>query len=106
MVMAEYQDYEKWYHSKRWERKAKHQLWTQPLCAMCLKSNTMTAARVADHVVPHRGDVVSFWIGKLQSLCTHCHNKTKRNLEVKGYTDEIGTDGWPTHPNHPANRAK
>lgn len=102
--MSEYDVYKKWYHTKRWERRAKLQLRHEPLCSMCLRLNILTAARVADHVVPHRGDSVLFWMGQLQSLCHNHHNKSKRTLEDKGYVDDIGADGWPIHPNHPANR--
>lgn len=92
-----------WYSSKRWQLRRLQQLQHDPLCAMCLKDNQVTAATVADHVVPHRGDPTLFWQGELQSLCSHHHNSHKQQLETKGYTNEIGLDGWPTHPNHPAN---
>jgi 5-methylcytosine-specific restriction enzyme A len=71
---------------------------------MCLRLNVLNPARVADHIVPHKGNEVLFWTGQLQSLCHHHHNTSKRTLETKGYVDDIGADGWPTHPNHPANR--
>lgn len=42
------------------------------------------AATVADHVVPHRGDVAAFWAGELQSLCTPCHSQAKQAEERSG----------------------
>jgi hypothetical protein len=32
------------------------------------------------------------------------HNSAKRFEEIRGYTKEIGVDGWPLDPKHPANR--
>jgi 5-methylcytosine-specific restriction enzyme A len=94
----------KFYNSKRWKHRRKQQLQAHPLCVLCLQGGRITAATVADHVIPHRGNAELFYHGDLQSLCDHCHNKTKKDLETIGYTRTIGLDGWPTHPNHPANR--
>jgi 5-methylcytosine-specific restriction enzyme A len=63
----------------------------------------VVAAQVADHIVPHRGDSQLFWLGDLQSLCWSHHSGSKQVEERRGYRDEIGSDGWPTDPRHPAN---
>jgi len=65
----------------------------------------VTPATIADHVEPHKGDVIKFWFGALQSLCKQCHDSPKRNVELHGYHDAIGDDGWPLDPKHPANQA-
>lgn len=62
-----------------------------------------TAATIADHVTSHEGDWNAFITGELQSLCEPCHNSRKRLLDVDGYSSNIGADGWPTDPRHPAN---
>jgi hypothetical protein len=55
-----------------------------PLCAMCLTEGRTTAATVADHVTPHRGDPELFWHGDLQSLCAACHSLFKQSEERGG----------------------
>jgi 5-methylcytosine-specific restriction endonuclease McrA len=90
----------------RWRRVAKHQLREHPLCAFCLKRGTVTAASVADHIEPHKGDQDLFWNGALQSLCKLCHDSAKAQQEKRGYCTDIGVDGWPIDPLHPANSHK
>jgi hypothetical protein len=70
---------------------------------MCLERKVVAPATVADHVTPHNGDHQLFYFGELQSLCAHCHNHRKKRLETHGYLLDIGTDGWPIDPRHPAN---
>jgi 5-methylcytosine-specific restriction enzyme A len=96
----------KLYNSKRWKHKRQYQLKQYPLCAMCLGEGRVAAATVVDHIVPHRGNSDLFYNGALQSLCERHHNSTKQQVETLGYSKDIGLDGWPTHPNHPANRSK
>jgi 5-methylcytosine-specific restriction protein A len=101
-----------WYNLARW--KGKHgrraqQLSAEPLCRMCAKAGRTTAATVADHIVPHKGDPKLFWEGKLQSLCDadpwRCHSSRKQQQEAVGFTNDVGEDGMPTDPMHPWNRA-
>ena len=57
-----------------------------------------------DHIVPHRGDHKCFWDRKnWQALCRSCHDGAKRSEERRGYSTDIGADGWPVDPRHPAN---
>jgi 5-methylcytosine-specific restriction endonuclease McrA len=93
-----------WYGTSRWKKRRAAQLRDHPLCAMCLEKGIVTAATVADHVEPHRGDQFSFWFGVLQSLCAHHHNSAKQEKELRGYSTEIGVDGWPVDKDHPANK--
>jgi 5-methylcytosine-specific restriction protein A len=92
------------YNSRRWQRRARTQLAAEPLCALCAERGLVVPATVADHVEPHGGDVNRFWLGKLQSLCASCHSRDKRQEERKGFRPDIGLDGWPIDPRHPANR--
>jgi 5-methylcytosine-specific restriction protein A len=88
------------YHTARWLNRARLQLRQQPLCRMCLAQGVVEAASVADHIIPHRGDEKLFWFGELQSLCTPHHNRSKQQLETRGYHSDIGIDGWPLDPGH------
>jgi 5-methylcytosine-specific restriction protein A len=94
--------YHAWYSTPKWIRRSKAQRRREPLCAECLKHGRLTPACIADHIEPHRGDVNRFWLGALQSLCGSCHSKSKQSLEVRGYSTEIGLDGFPVDRQHPA----
>jgi len=94
----------KWYHTQRWRRRAALQLKLYPLCAICLQNGQVVPATESDHVVPHKGNEWAFWYGELQSLCGPCHWSVKQKEEKRGYCNDIGIDGWPTDPGHPANR--
>ena len=91
-----------WYSSARWQRLRARQLLDHPLCAMCAARGLVEPATIVDHIEPHRGDWNRFVTGKLQSLCKSCHDSGKRVIEASGYSTEIGPDGWPTDPQHPA----
>jgi 5-methylcytosine-specific restriction endonuclease McrA len=62
---------------------------------MCTADGRVSAASVADHVKPHRGDLFLFWNGELQSLCSACHNKWKKQLEMRGQTSQCDVHGAP-----------
>jgi hypothetical protein len=73
-----------------------------PLCIMCMeRDGTPEPATIADHVEPHHGDWTKFRLGRLQSLCAQCHNRTKRQSEVMGYSRDVGANGLPLDPLHP-----
>jgi 5-methylcytosine-specific restriction endonuclease McrA len=91
-----------WYGLLRWKKRRWAQLRAHPLCAICLQRSLVTPATVVDHVVPHHGDRRRFESGALQSLCAPCHDSVKRTIEIRGYSTEIGLDGWPTDERHPA----
>ncbi|ATQ70275.1 HNH endonuclease [Methylosinus trichosporium OB3b] len=71
-----------WYGLRRWRARAKAQLADEPLCRMCAAEGRVTAATVADHIEPHRGDPALFWAGALQSLCAPHHNRAKQRAEA------------------------
>jgi hypothetical protein len=72
----------------------------QPLPTKCLREGRVVAACVADHIKPHHNDPTKFWFGKLQSLCTHCHESRKQFEESRGFDLTVGIDGWPIDPRH------
>ena len=96
----------KFYKTSKWSSLRRAQLRKEPLCAYCLRQGSLTLATVADHIVPHRGNRELFFSGKLQSLCYTHHSSSKQSEERKGYGLEIGIDGVPIDPLHPANRMK
>jgi 5-methylcytosine-specific restriction endonuclease McrA len=95
------------YSSAHWQRLRKHQLREHPLCKFCLAGRgEVVPATIVDHVEPHHGDPNKFFLGELQSLCKPCHDSRKRLMEINGYAPDIGQDGWPIDPLHPANRVR
>jgi 5-methylcytosine-specific restriction endonuclease McrA len=93
------------YDTAFWQRRRKQQLLAHPLCKMCAaRGAVISIATVVDHVEPHKGDWNLFALGELQSLCASCHNSAKRFIELRGHSIEVGDDGWPTDPKHPANK--
>ena len=48
------------YNNTRWRNRRLQQLRAHPLCVSCQAIGRVTAARVADHVTPHRGDAAPF----------------------------------------------
>jgi hypothetical protein len=95
-----------WYKSYRWKRHAAAHLRKEPLCRDCMAHGTVMPADVVDHIMPHYGNQLSFWLGPLQSLCKQCHDMHKRRLEQHGYSTEIGHDGWPIDPKHPVHTGR
>jgi HNH endonuclease. len=65
-----------------WQQARAEHLRQYPLCRMCQRRGRVVAARIVDHVVPHRGDMTLFWDrSNWQSLCVHCHNAVKQRTE-------------------------
>ena len=68
----------------------------QPLCAMCLSQDVVTAADTVDHIKPHKGDADLFWLrDNLQSLCKWHHDSHKALIENGKSIPIFGSDGWP-----------
>ena len=59
------------YQSAAWRNLRRQFLAENPQCVVC-----GAAARIADHVVPHRGDKRLFYDAEnLQALCVSCHSR-------------------------------
>jgi len=82
------------YANRRWRARRARQLAEHPLCAICQIFGRVTAATVADHIKPHRGDPVKFE-GPLQSLCATCHSGLKKELEDTGRFRGCDENGIP-----------
>ncbi len=93
-----------WYKTAAWQARRMGQLRKQPLCERCLKEGRTTAATIANHRTPHRGNATLFWQGELESACKRHHDADIHSEEMRGYSKAIGPDGWPIDPAHPANR--
>ena len=102
----------KLYDAAAWQRRRALQLKQLPLCAECLRAGAVTPATCVDHVERWRAgradDINRFLLEPIQSLCENCHNR-KTAAERLGtgpvISKQLGDDGWPLDPNHPANRS-
>lgn len=67
-------------YDDRWRRARYAFLSEQPLCRACESTGRVTAAKVVDHIIPHKGDRELFWKrSNWQPLCKPCHDaKTAR----------------------------
>lgn len=93
-----------WHHlylTARWKALRASQLKREPLCRFCGQLGRVTAATIADHVKPHKGDLVLFFDPQnLQSLCKTCHDSTKAIQEHRGILVGCDVNGKPLDPNH------
>lgn len=100
-------DYRRLYRTTRWLKRRTRQLQAEPLCRTCRLAGRTTAATVADHIVPHRGDRALFYEGELQSLCDvepfRCHSRVKQREERLGFSPTVDAQGFPIDPRHRAN---
>jgi len=94
-----------WYSLQRWRTRAKHQLRVAPLCALCEEQGRIVPATIADHNPPHKGDYNAFILGPLRSLCRDCH-QGQWAVDKRGYSLEIGDDGYQLDPAHPFNQKR
>ena len=95
-------EYRKLYKTQRWRRIREIQITKHQFCVRCEKNGVLTPATAVDHVVPHRGDLMLFYEGELQSLCDRHHNSDKQSEEVRGFSTAVGADGFPVDDDHPA----
>lgn len=93
------------YKTARWQKIRAIVLANEPLCRFCLAKGRVVPSTVADHVEPHRNDPEKFFAGPFMGLCAPCHSGLKQSIEVRGYSNEIGIDGFPIDPKHPYNAA-
>ncbi len=84
------------YNARSWRKRRTEQLRREPLCRYCARLGRVTEATVADHIEPHRGDLVKF-AGPLQSLCKLCHDSVKAREEGGSPLIGVDAEGWPLH---------
>lgn len=91
------------YKTTRWRRLRNQQLSTYPLCKWCEDKGKVTAASVCHHVDPDtKLKPETFYRGPFISLCAPCHDSVAQQKESRGYSTEVGPDGFPIDPLHPA----
>lgn len=99
--------YRKLYNTARWHRTRTYQLRQEPLCQSCKRKGYVVQATVCHHMdKDSKLDPERFFHGPFESRCTECHNATDQQIERIGFSTEVGSDGWPISPDHPANRVK
>ena len=92
------------YNTAVWKRLRRAQLTDQPLCERCEKAGRVTAATVVNHRKPHKGDWSLFADpDNLESACEPHQNADIQQEEAKGFSLDVGADGFPTDPRHPFN---
>jgi len=69
-------------YDRRWRAYRESFLAKHPLCVQCERRGLVVAAKVVDHVIPHKGDSKTFWDkSNHQALCVACHTaKTMTEL--------------------------
>lgn len=76
-------------YDARWAKARLLHLGANPLCVRCLAAGRVTAGRVVDHIIAHRGDQRLFWDEtNWQTLCDftspyNCHG-AKSDEEERG----------------------
>lgn len=91
----------RFYATRQWKQLRAWHIGRHPLCAMCEADGHVTAARVVDHIRPHKGDWALFTDpANLQSLCDSHHASTKQREEATGHVVGSDTSGLPLDPGH------
>lgn len=89
-------------YSAAWDRARAGFLRLHPHCAECAKEGLIVRATVADHVIPHRGDMRLFWdSSNWQALCTNHHSSWKQQREKSGFSTRVHPSGLPVDREHP-----
>lgn len=91
----------KWYGSAAWKVRKKEQRARFPLCCLCEKEGVTRLMSIVDHHPPHNEDWEQFFRGPVRSLCKPHHDSQAQADEVRGFSVDVGLDGWPTDPQHP-----
>ena len=100
----EAEEWRKLYKTTAWQSLRLMQLAEQPLCERHLERGAIVAANTVNHRTPHKGDRALFFSqANLQSLCKPCHDSDIHQIESRGYSTQVGMDGWPIDAAHPAN---
>ena len=82
-------------YGRRWRTRRLAHLRQHPLCASCAEHGLVTAATVAHHTTPHKGDRELFMSSPLESLCAQCHDSLYQSIERLGYDKGCDIHGAP-----------
>jgi 5-methylcytosine-specific restriction protein A len=92
--------HDKLYQTQRWRKRSLAHRRAHPFCVMCEAEGKVSLATQVHHVVEHHGDEVAFFLGEVIGLCLDHHNLEHKRNPSRGYSPEIGVDGWPIDPGH------
>lgn len=71
------------YDQRAWRDASRSHLAQHPFCEDCKAEGVVRLATQVDHVIPHKGDVATFWSSPRRSLCdTHHGRKTRREQQA------------------------
>jgi 5-methylcytosine-specific restriction endonuclease McrA len=105
-------EYRRLYKTAEWQRLReeviRRDMGTCRMCGiLCKTGERSPRTATVDHVTPHKGGLELFFDpANLQLLCAACHDGSKKFSESRGYSREVGLDGYPTDPRHPINLAQ
>ena len=103
----EAQAYRKLYQTKQWRHLREVVLLRDAFqCQRCgcflKRGKTQPQSAVIHHIKAHKGDLDLFHDpDNLQAVCWSCHSGVIQSEEARGYSTEIGQDGWPVDADHP-----
>jgi 5-methylcytosine-specific restriction protein A len=82
------------------------QLRRAPLCEICAERGVTTLATQVDHRIRPMGNPsLQRDASNLRSICTSCHSR-KTQADQRGFSKDVDIDGYPTDPNHLANKPR
>ena len=95
----------KWYKTKAWAIRRRDQLAAHPMCCLCEVEGVIryNERMIVDHHPRHNGDYLQFFTGPVRTLCKHHHDTQAQADEARGFSVQIGADGWPEDDQHPFN---
>ena len=99
-------DYPFW-RSRQWRDHIRPaQLRRAPLCEVCAERGVTTLATQVDHRIRPMGDYhLQRDPSNLRSCCASCHSR-KTMADQRGFAKDVTVDGYPTDPNHLANKPR
>ena len=95
----------KWYRTKAWAIRRRDQLAAHPMCCLCEAEGVIRYKErmIVDHHPRHNGDYLQFFTGPVRTLCKHHHDTQAQADEARGFSVQIGADGWPEDEQHAFN---
>lgn len=97
--------YRSFYKTARWRKMRDQQLQREPLCTRPVHGDQVVSATIANHRIPHRGDLRLFFDPtNLQSTCKPCHDAAVQRSEARGFDVGVDAGGRPIASDHPWNR--
>ena len=87
-------------YGRQWQQARLDFLALNPLCKICESQGIVKAAKVVDHITPHKGDARLFWDrSNWQPLCSSCHSR-KTAAEDGGFGNRYDKTKTATRHDH------